>query len=41
MIDSAVLGGPYVFATATLASAKPASPFVFRWGLYLPCIWKG
>ncbi|KAI8470882.1 MAG: hypothetical protein J3K34DRAFT_520933 [Monoraphidium minutum] len=30
LIDSAVLGGPYVFATATLASAKPASPFVFR-----------
>lgn len=30
MIDSAVLGGPAVFATATLASAKPAAPFVFR-----------
>jgi hypothetical protein len=30
MIDSAVLGGPYVFAAATLASSRPAAPFVFR-----------
>ena len=30
MIDAALLGGPYVFATATLASSRPAAPFVFR-----------
>jgi hypothetical protein len=30
MIDSSVLGGPYVFAAATLASAKPPAPYVFR-----------
>ncbi|GBF89188.1 phospholipase A [Raphidocelis subcapitata] len=30
LIDTSVLGGPYVFAAATLASAKPPAPYVFR-----------
>jgi hypothetical protein len=30
MIDTAILGGPKVFAVATLASQRPAAPFAFR-----------
>lgn len=30
MIDTAVLGGPKVFVVATLASQRPAAPYVMR-----------